>query len=91
VQAVIISPHCCSSKPQFSLCQSLPNWSLGMGSNNTKIWCECYVEWYRGAHNRFRGDNGQFNSQSSIGRVSLCVGANFEAQKLSDLVLTECS
>jgi hypothetical protein len=67
---------------QLSLWQSLPNWSLAIGSNNTKIWCERYVEWYRGAHNRFRGDNGRFSSQSSIGRVVYVLVCRFRGSNI---------
>jgi len=64
----------------------MPNWSLAIGSNSIKIWC--YVEWYRGAHNRFRGDNRRFCSQSAIGRVSLCVSVPLSRlKKISDLMV----
>ena len=48
--------------------------AIAIGGNNTKIWCERYVECHRGAYNRFRGDNNRLISQSSIGSVGLCVG-----------------
>jgi hypothetical protein len=81
--AVVISPCYRSSKPQFgSPCAKS---CLTSPSPLVVVTARSGVSvTYNGTaeHNRFRADNRRFISQSSIGRVSLCVGVPLRGSKI---------